>query len=524
MAPPDFTLSREAASAPGPPATTSGKSAPPASPPGTGPRFGATMIGIAPVLPSPSAAQGGSAPPVSAATSPLPSANKTVLGVARPGIAPLNPGQPKQPPPELGAPVAVQAPWAESPATPSSPPAPARRSGFRVSTGAAFAMLGSAILLAAAVLTIFLVKGRGSVTARASLDDSGSELVELSCPECPDGTKAWTDTSQSSFQSGKAKLKLSSPLKIGDNPVVVGIERPSRGREEIALAIPIEYRVRGSTEELSQPSPKLSVLASALPGTSVIVDGKPMSAGAKEPARFDFAVESELTGSEASVKILERKVPYSVTSPDGLKHEAHVQIRIGITPLVLDAPGDFIVVSTKEIVIAGRTASGAALKLGDEHVSLDAAGRFVKKQALTKGDNRFVLRSTLQGHAPRLVTLTVRRTDDLKHEIAAFRAAAQASYADVLRAGEAAVGRAVALEGSLFDLRGDGYSSLLLLDVKNGCPKRPCLAKVMYGSSTEATKATKLRAFGKVVRFVDGPRTGQRIPEVRANLLVVGGT
>jgi hypothetical protein len=306
--------------------------------------------------------------------------------------------------------------------------------------------------------------------------------------------------------------------------VVVGIERPSRRREEIALAIPIEYRVRASTEELSQPSPKVSVLASALPGTRVVVDGKPVPAHANGPTRFDFEIENELSGSEPSVKILERKVPYSVTTPDGVKHDAQVQIRIGITPLVLDAPGELIVVGGKEAVIAGRTAPGAVLKVGEQDVSLDGAGRFVTKQALSSGDNRFVLRSTLREHAPRLVRLNVRRSDDLKREAASFRAAAEASYADVLRGGEAAIGRAVALDGSLFDLRGDGYSSVLLLDVKGGCPRSPCLAKVIYGANTDAAKAAKLQAFGKVIRFVDGPRTGQRIPEVRANLLIVGGS
>jgi hypothetical protein len=103
------------------------------------------------------------------------------------------------------------------------------------------------------------------------------------------------------------------------------------------------------------------------------------------------------------------------------------------------------------------------------------------------------------------------------------RATAQESYADVLAAGDAAAGRSVALEGQLFDLRHDGYSSVLLVDVKAGCKKAPCLSKVIYGVETQLEKGRPLKAFGKVVRFVDGPRTGQRIPEVRAELVVPGG-
>jgi hypothetical protein len=39
---------------------------------------------------------------------------------------------------------------------------------------------------------------------------------------------------------------------------------------------------------------------------------------------------------------------------------------------------------------------------------------------------------------------------------------------------------------------------------------------------TNLEKGRSLKAFGKVLRFVDGPRTGERIPEVRADLVVPG--
>ncbi|MBC8022343.1 MAG: hypothetical protein H7Y14_04450, partial [Burkholderiales bacterium] len=401
-----------------------------------------------------------------------------------------------------------------------SPRSPA--AGRRGLAVAALAIVGSAILLTAAILAFFLVKGRGSVTAKAGIDEAGHDLLELSCAECSDGTKAWTDSAQATFQGGKAKLKLTAPLKVGENPIVVGIERPSRRREEIALSIPIEYRVRGTTEELSQASPKISVLAGALPGTSLVVEGKSVTPDPKGAVRFDFDVERELSGPEAAVKTLERRVPYSVTPPAGLPQKGEVLIRIGITPLILDAPGALIVMGRKDVVIAGRTAPGATVKIGSDEVPLDAAGRFAKRHLLAPGDNPFVVRSTLRDHAPRLVTLMVRQSDNLTREGALARSMAQATYPEVLRDAEGAIGRSVAFDGTLFDLRRDGYSSVLLLDVKGGCRPGPCLAKVLYGADSEATKGQKASAYGKIVRFVDGPRTGQRIPELRAELLIVG--
>ncbi|RYZ08957.1 MAG: zinc ribbon domain-containing protein [Myxococcales bacterium] len=505
--------------------------------------LGATMIGMAPPnltspLPSGPEAPYPSPPPAPPAGEPhasaprIASAQKTVLGVARPGIAPLNPGQPKSnpPPPTAAAlaPLALPGPAAVPLIVPPSsrgPSSPRRPPPARITLGATLAIVGAAMLLAMAVLAYFMLRGHGSVTARAVLDAKGKEVLELSCSECPDGTKVWIDMAPVAFRSGKATLGLQQQLKVGENPIVLVLERPGRSREEIALALPIEYRVRGSTEGLAQEEPRVSVLATVLAGTKLEVDGKPVTpnADAIAPVRFDYDVTAEVSGPEATVKTLERSVPYKATSASGAVQQGQVEVRIGITPLIVDAPGASIVVGGKELVIAGRTAPGAALKIGGQAVTLDAEGRFVSKQPLVVGDNAFNVRATLQDHAPRLIRVVARRSDNLDRDAALARSMAQASYADVVNAPEASVGRTLWLQGPLFDARHDGYSSVLLLDVKNGCKKGPCLAKVIYGAETAWEKGRALQASGKLVRFVDGPRSGERIPEVRADLVVAGG-
>ncbi|HYP89136.1 MAG TPA: hypothetical protein VEQ59_13310, partial [Polyangiaceae bacterium] len=295
-----------------------------------------------------------------------------------------------------------------------------------------------------------------------------------------------------------------------------------RSREEIALSLPIEFRVRSSTEELAQDKPRLSVLASVLPSTKLEIDGKDVKAGQNEIVRFDYDVSADVTGPESSVKILERVVPYKAVSATAGTQTGQVQIRIGVTPLIVDAPGPSIVVNQKEIVIAGRTAPGSVLKVGPQTVTLDPEGRFVSKQALTLGDNSFMVRSTLKDHAPRLVPVNVRRSDNLEREAALARSSAQSSYQEVVRAPEASIGRSVWLEGQLFDVRRDGYTSVLLVDVKNGCKQAPCLAKVLFGTDAPLAKGRSLKAFGKLLRLVDGPRSGERIPELRADLVVPG--
>jgi hypothetical protein len=491
------------------------------------------MLGMAPpTFPSPPPPPPTEPQPAATGSSGrIASAQKTVLGVARPGIAPLNPGQAKSSaaPAPAPAPAAAAAPspalnWPPvtpppSPAGPISPRPPAQQ---RISLTATLAIVAAAMLLVMAVVAFLMLRGHGAVTVRAKLDAQGNELLELACAECPDGTKTWIDTAPVAFQAGKATLKLQAPLKVGDNPILLVLERPGRSREEIALALPIEFRVRGSTEQLAQESPKVSVLASARAGTKLEVDGKPVPEDPSGSVRFDYDVSSELTGPEATVKTLERTVTYKATPANGAAESGEVQIRLGITPLVVDAPGTSIVVGNKDVVIAGRTAPGAVLQIGAQTQTLDPEGRFVSKQTLSPGENSFVVRSTLKDHAPRLVRVSVRRSDNLEREAALARSMTQTSYAEAARQGDASIGRSIWLQGQLFDERHDGYTSVFLVDVKDGCKKSPCLSKVIYGVQLELEKGHQLKAFGKVVRFVDGPRSGERIPEVRAELVVAG--
>ncbi len=533
MAPPTFT----------PPAAPLPAAAPPVAG-GQAPArtFGATMIGMAPPTFAPPAAPESTfpspppAPPSSNADTAgaprIASAQKTVLGVARPGIAPLNPGQPKSnPPPALvppgpasaQVPQQAPAPWpVVAPPSSRGPSSPRRASPARISLGATLAIVGAAMLLVMAVVAFFMLRGHGSVTARAVLDAQGKEVLELSCSECPDGTRVWIDTAPVTFRAGKATLTLQAQLKVGENPIVLVLERPGRSREEIALALPIEYRVRGSTEGLAQETPQVSVLANVLAGTQLEIDGKPVTPDASGASRLDYDVSGDVTGPESTVKTLERVVPYKATAAGGSPQAGQVEVRIGITPLIVDAPGASITVGDKELVIAGRTAPGAVLKIGGRPVTLDAEGRFVGKVALAVGDNTFIVRSTLQDHAPRLVKVAARRSDNLDRDAALARSMAQVSFQEVLSSPDASAGRTVWLEGSLFDARHDGYSSVLLLDVKEGCKKSPCLAKLIYGVETSYDKGRALKAFGRVIRFVDGPRTGERIPELRADLVVPG--
>src|SRR6185369_16831131 len=152
--------------------------------------------------------------------------------------APMNPGYakaaPAAPAPAPPAPAPPPPVTATAPiAWPSVPPQSVRSAGpisprgpapNRISLSATLAIVGAAMLLVPAIVAFFMLRGHGSVTARASLDENGGEVLDLSCTECPDGTKVWIDSAPAPFRSGKAKLRLAAPLKVGENPIVLVLE------------------------------------------------------------------------------------------------------------------------------------------------------------------------------------------------------------------------------------------------------------------------------------------------------------
>jgi len=78
----------------------------------------------------------------------------------------------------------------------------------------------------------------------------------------------------------------------------------------------------------------------------------------------------------------------------------------------------------------------------------------------------------------------------------------------------------VALDGSVVDARTENYSTVVVMDVQSGCVRAPCLARVSYGAPFNLSRGDKLSAFGSLDGVVDGPRTGSKIPQIRADFLI----
>ncbi|MGC4091337.1 MAG: hypothetical protein QM756_26355 [Polyangiaceae bacterium] len=472
-------------------------------------------------LPKPAADAGTAAQPPPVALNP---ATKTILGVAVPGIAPLNPGVAKQ------APVAIE----HFPSPPPPPPLPglpsiapvdslAPREARRAPMLAALALGGAVVLLATAAAAYFLLKGPGPIEAKALLDADGREQLEIHCGGCKDGDQIRLNQTVSTFRGGRALLALPQGLKIGETRFEFALLRSGARKENrVTLSVPLEYRVRADVSGLSQPEPHFSVRVEATAGSQVSVDGKalPLSGG---QASYDIPVKQELIGLEPSVKKLERRIPYRITPPGSSGESGQVTFQIGITPLTVQAPGESITIDTPTFLLAGRTAKGAALSVSGRAIPIDADGRFSQNLAISAvGESSVALRAVAPDHAPRSFTFRVRRVSSLHDEARALRATATQSYAALVADLEHARGLAVALDGSVSEVGGDEWSTLFLLDTKSGCRQAPCFTRVIHGARLALKPGERVAVFGKLRGSVDGPR-GSKLPEVFAEFVLKGG-
>jgi hypothetical protein len=459
-----------------------------------------------------------------------------MIGVARPGIAPLNPGQPKTPtaapalvPPSV--PPSNASPMGRGLSTPRQVPAALRSSPSGQSLApptargvplvAAIAMVGAAGLFAAALVVWLFYHGHGPVEAHATALADGTEKLELTCAACEDGSVARLDAAKATFNATHATLPLSRPLKVGENPMTVTLVT-TRGKQSfVDVSVPVAFRVRGDTSGLDAPTPELRVLVSALPGSVVTVDSKPLPLNAEGEGTYGIDVSALVTGFDPTTKSLERRVPYAVTPPSGTTQEGMVTLQSGITPLVIDAPGPGVVLEGSNFVLAGRTGKAGALTVGDRPITVDATGRFAQMMNVSApGETTIMLRATSKDSAPRLFPLRVRRVASLVHEAERLRPLASSNYATISDQTDAKRGWAVAFDGTVVDARTENYSTVAVMDVQSGCARAPCLARITYGAPFTLARGDTFSAFGSVDGVVDGPRTGSKIPEIRADFLL----
>ena len=85
--------------------------------------------------------------------------------------------------------------------------------------------------------------------------------------------------------------------------------------------------------------PSITVRAEALPGSTVVIDGKPVALDAKGTGSYSVDETAVTDGPSDESKAIAADIPYVVTPKGGTPQNGTVSARVAVSPLRVDAPG-----------------------------------------------------------------------------------------------------------------------------------------------------------------------------------------
>ena len=526
-----------------PPAPTASPVLPPAPQPSpfAVPNKNSTMLGVALPGIAPTRASAAAEPPRTKGP------NSTMLGVALPGIAPAHSSQPAvaqpapqaaQPRPRVGGrtmPLIVPAPAPLVDDEPAFGPAPhLARGGVPVAyvaggVGALVIVFGLAVAL--------LWKGQSLIVV-PRLDSQGRDQLHLTCDSCPDGTVVAQGGVTSAFQKKEADLTLAAPLQVGDNPLTIHLGRPGWGRsEDVSVVVPVPFRIKSDLSALLGPHPAILVRVTAVPGSVVQVDGKPVTLDAKGEGTYSLDQSAQTMGWADDLRHIDQSIPYSITTPasgavPGAERHDKLAVNTGIATLHMDGPGQTAVIDTPTFRLVGHTVKGGTVTVNGQPVPVEPDGSFARAiDVPVLGDAQIDVRADAPQFASRSVRFTVKRVARLADEAKARERAAWIAYDGMMADTAGSVGKDTVVEGDVVEGKAVGNQVVALIDDARGCDRASrgaCIVRVVYTGDDTAmltTTGTHVRVYGKVtgqLPSLGGRVTKGPVPIVQADFAVRG--
>jgi hypothetical protein len=386
----------------------------------------------------------------------------------------------------------------------------------------ALVLLSSGVLLLAAAAAFALLwRSSSPVTAVVSADASGKDRIDMVCEDCPDGTVISLPGSSAEVSARKAYLIPAQALGLGKNDVSIEIRRPGSSKAEtLKLSLPpVEYRIRPDTSTLVGDQPRLTLKIEATPGSKVEIGATPVTLDTAGQGVIAIDLGSQLMGPASEVVTIEQSVAYVIVPPQGKEYRGELRVKIGISPLMLEAPGTDTVTDMERFMLAGRAAIGSEIWVAGNALPVNETGRFAQLMSIDAiGETQVSVRASQPGLAPRFVSFRLQRVKDLAAEAKLLRSGA-ASLAEVARDIPAHLGKSVWVEGKVEEVRTDGHRTLVLLQADKDCAEQLCLARLVYGGLRKLKRGTRLSALGKLQGSV-GSSSTQSVPEIEVSLVL----
>jgi hypothetical protein len=496
-----------------------------------------TLLGVAPVISGPGAAAAPSAAPVGAA----PVAHgkgKTLIGMAAPGLPAGSPGTQRKTligmafsnlmaplSPTVTEPEYVEEFYDE--VVPETGKVERRVRKVQkplppvYKRPAFYVLLGAVGVLVAGVGALLLLKKPAPVTAKATLDAEGHDVLHVTCGSCPDGTRLTLEGAEPAEVKGhQADLKLSGRLKVGENALALAVDRPEGGRDEtVTLAVPLAYRFSPDVNALQDATPAVRVDVEALAGSSVTVQGKPVALDAVGRGSARVEVQGELLALPLEQKIFRKEIPYTIAVKGGSPESGKLTVQVGVVPLTLDSPGSNLITDQATFLMAGHLGKGAGLTVSGAPVAVNPDGTFRQHLKIPGlGLAEVPLRASAHGMAPRLLSLKVKLVQSLKAEAKALDASGRPGYDEVNGKLEGAAGTAVAWLGKVVSASTPGNQVIAVVNVATGCSKKSCPARVVIPGGGALGMGDSIGVYGRVVGAASDQ--DRKLPDVEADFVV----
>ncbi len=416
----------------------------------------------------------------------------------------------------------LPAPYVDDVSMPS-PPMPRAKSGVPLAVVVA---LVAGLVLVGGLAIVLLKPSAPPMTGQPRLDAQGNQVLHLRCENCPDGTVVALDASNATFKAKEADLPLTKPLEVGENNLVLKVDRPGTGRdEEVKLPVPLGFYVRADLSDIGAKPPVITVRVAAMPGTLVTVDAKPLALDPSGKGAYALDVSTDTEGPADDVRVIDKKIAYTVTIKGSPAQGGTVNARIAVVPLRIDEPSAHSVTTTGSFTIAGQAAAGAAVTIeGKPAGSVQPDGSFIETRSTSaagEAGETLEIRASAQGRAPRTVHLTVRKVASLAAEAKAREATALATYDQIAPDIAAKVGQPAVLAGEVLEARVTGHQSVALLNDTRGCKSGPCLARIVASEDAKLARGASVRVYGSVTRAVT-TSAGKTVPELQADFVLAG--
>jgi hypothetical protein len=478
-----------------------------------------TMLGVAPVVaPAPAAQK-----PVIA-----PQSQHTMLGAAPPAAAlpAARSATPVSSPPARGnarrdegaprsfTPVPDLAPVGRA-SSESVPPAP-----LPARSALTYALIGSLLVavLGLGALAAYLLTRGPEVSVRV-INTSMGDALEVDVPGSKPGAHVRFAGEERPLTAGRATFPLrANGLAIGENELNVSVIEAGGAVDTAVVRLLVDYRVRADLTPLKENPPAVDVVVDARPGAQVTIDGANVALDARGHGVRRYPVAPQ-PGNTFDLRARYRVMLPGVAAPV----EGDVSVTLPVTSAEIDRPGSDVITDQPQVEIGGAVEPTAEVFVDKVQVPVKE-GRFLHRVDLPQpGDYTLGVVARAPGKAPRVISIKVKRVNDMTMAAGSFTHDPSLTYARIAQNPLIYRGQNVAFDGRVYNVEVQGGRSvlqILALDCPGGAR---CPLWVEYPQATDATVDTWVRVLGTVSgeqQFRSKQGQVQTVPGVQARYVL----